>query len=134
MSGIGKSSSALAGNGECTLKRQSAGPILVAFPPKRAQANRPSARPLGTADRAHSARAGAQVIPFRPRRFAAAAQTATWAPAGEHANIGDGRLSAPGYNDRRLEIIEGLLGLGWVVASMTAGYYMLTALSTVAWN
>jgi hypothetical protein len=97
------------------------------------KANRPARRPLGKADRAHSAHLGAEVIPFRPRGFAAVAQSSTRsAPAGTQATIGDDRLGATGEEDWRLRMLEDFLGLAWVAASMVAGYYMLTAVSTVS--
>jgi hypothetical protein len=129
MSGVGKNSNALVGNGQFALEPQPPGPILVAFPPMSGKMKRRSVRPPGMADRTHSARGRAEVIPFQPRRLA---QSPIWSSAGNHADISDERVSAGDDSDWRLRIIEDFLGLAWVVASMTAGYYMLTAVLTVS--
>ena len=132
MSGAGKSDRALAGNRECALERQPAGSTLVAFEPKSAKASRPSARRLAPAERAHSPGVGGQVIPFPRRRFAQVAQASTWAPTGRYANIDGDPCSSTSNPDWRRRTIENVLVLIWLSALMTAGYYMLTALSAVS--
>jgi hypothetical protein len=132
MSGVGKSGSALVGNREYILERQPAGSSLIAFKPMNTKANSLPLRTPAKVDSAPWASVGAEVIPFRPRRFLTVAQSATGAPAGKHANTDDDRHCASSDSDWRLGIIEDFVALAWVVASMTAVYYMLTALSTVS--
>jgi hypothetical protein len=131
MSGAGKSGRALAGNRECVSRRQPAGSTLVAFQPS-AKASRPSVRRLAPADCAHSSGVGAQVIAFPQRRFAPVAQASIWAPTGKYANIGGDPGSSTSNPDWRRRTIENVLVLIWLSALMTAGYYMLTALSAVS--
>jgi hypothetical protein len=105
------------------LQPQPAGATLVVFKPMGPKETRPSIRGLGTADRGRS-----EVILFPPRGRAGLAKP----PTGEPASIGDERPSAPGDPDWHLTLFEDLLGLAWVAASLTAGYYMLTALSKIS--
>jgi hypothetical protein len=132
MSGAGKSGRALAGNLECVSRRQPAGSTLVAFQPKSAKASRPSVRRLARAERAHSPGVGAQVIRFPQRPFALVARASIWAPTGKYANIGGDPCSSTSNPDWRRRTIENVLVLIWLSALMTAGYYMLTALSAVS--